>query len=85
MLRERRNPVGMVTKSPMVLRDLDVLSELARHAHVRVVFTVTTVDQQLWRTIGPGTANPYQRLAAVRKLNEAGVRAGVLMAPILRG
>jgi DNA repair photolyase len=85
VLRERRNPVGMVTKSPMILRDLDLLSELARHAPVRVVFTVTTVDQQLWRTIEPGTANPYQRLAAVRKLNEAGVRAGVLMAPILPG
>jgi len=85
VLRERRNPLGMVTKSPMILRDLDLLAELARHAPVRVVFTVTTVDQQLWRIIEPGTANPYQRLAAVRKLNEVGVRAGVLMAPILPG
>ena len=84
-LRDHANPLGMVTKSPMVLRDLDVLAELARVAKVRVFFTVTTVDLSLWRTIEPGTANPYIRLDAMRRLVEAGVPAGVLLAPILPG
>ena len=57
-LLERRNPTGMVTKSPLVLRDADVLAELAVQASVRIFFTVTTVDQQLWRTLEPGTAGP---------------------------
>jgi DNA repair photolyase len=85
VLCQLHNPIGMVTKSPMVLRDVDLLAELARHAEVHIVFTITTVDQQLWRTVEPGTANPLKRLHAVRVLNQAGVRAGVLMAPVLPG
>ena len=84
-LRDVANPLGMVTKSPLVLRDLDVLAELARLAKVRVFFTVTTVDLSLWRTLEPGTANPYKRLEVMRRLNDAGVPAGVLLAPILPG
>ncbi len=85
LLREVRNPMGMVTKSPMVLRDLDILVELARLAEVRISFTITTLDTSLWRTLEPGTANPSKRLHAMRLLNEAGVRCGVLLAPILPG
>jgi DNA repair photolyase len=85
VLRELRNPLGMVTKSPMVVRDVDLLADLARHTRVRVVFTVTTVDLDLWRRVEPGTASPFQRLRALRRLNEAGVPAGVLMAPVLPG
>ena len=84
-LRDHANPLGMVTKSPMVLRDLDVLGELARVAEVRIFFTVTTVDPDLWRTLEPGTANPLKRLHVMRLLNDAGVPAGVLLAPILPG
>jgi DNA repair photolyase len=84
-LRDVANPLGMVTKSPMVIRDLDVLADLARVAEVRVFFTVTTVDPDLWRTLEPGTANPLKRLHAMRRLHEAGVPAGVLLAPILPG
>jgi len=84
-LRDVANPLGMVTKSPLVLRDLDVLASLARVAKVRVFFTITTVDLALWRTLEPGTANPYKRLAVMHRLNEAGVPAGVLLAPILPG
>jgi DNA repair photolyase len=80
-----RNPMGMVTKSPMVLRDIGILADLARVAKVRVSFTITTVDQALWRTIEPGTANPLKRLHVMRLLNEAGVPAGVLLVPILPG
>jgi DNA repair photolyase len=84
-LRDVANPLGMVTKSPLVLRDLDVLADLARQAKVRIFFTITTVDLGLWRTLEPGTANPFKRLEVMRRLNEAGVPAGVLLAPILPG
>jgi DNA repair photolyase len=84
-LLAHRNPIGMVTKSPMVLRDRDVLVELAATAKVRICFTITTVDLALWRKLEPGTANPLKRLHVMRLLNEAGVPAGVILAPILPG
>ena len=84
-LLERRNPISMVTKSTLVLRDLDLLAELARVAHVRVYFTVTTMDPALWRVVEPGTPPPWKRLHVMRLLLQAGVPAGVLMAPILPG
>jgi DNA repair photolyase len=84
-LRDVANPVGMVTKSPLVLRDLDILADLAKVARVRVFFTITTVDLNLWRQLEPGTANPFKRLDVMKRLNAAGVRAGVLLAPILPG
>lgn len=84
-LREVANPVGMVTKSPMVLRDLDILADIARVAKVRIFFTITTVDSSLWRTLEPGTANPLKRLTVMQRLVEAGVPAGVLLAPIMPG
>jgi DNA repair photolyase len=84
-LRDYRNPLGMVTKSPMVYRDIDLLAELARAATVRVFFTITTVDLSRWRTLEPGTANPYKRLQVMRELVRAGIPAGVLLAPILPG
>ena len=85
VLRDARNPVGMVSKSPLVVRDVDVLADLARRAPVRVFFTITTVNPELWRLLEPGTANPFNRLRALRILREAGVAAGVLLAPILPG
>jgi DNA repair photolyase len=84
-LRDVANPVGMVTKSPLVLRDLEILADLAKVARVRVFFTITTVDLDLWRQLEPGTANPFRRLDVMKRLNAAGVRAGVLLAPILPG
>ena len=85
VLRDHRNPLGMVTKSPMVYRDVDLLADLARVAKVRIFFTITTVDLALWRTLEPGTANPFKRLYVMRELGRAGVPAGVLLAPILPG
>src|SRR5579872_6138286 len=64
--RDFRNPVSITTKSPMVLRDLDVLEELNRYADVAVHFTVTTMDQGLWRKTEPTTAKPKKRLEALR-------------------
>ena len=68
-----RNPVGIVTKSTLILRDLDLLAELAQVARVRDYFTITTLDRDLWRSVEPGTPPPAQRLAAMAKLNAAGI------------
>ena len=80
-----RTPVGIVTKGPMIVRDADLLAELSRVAKCTVCLSVPTVDEDAWRALEPGTAHPLQRLRAVRTLREAGVHAGVLMAPVVPG
>lgn len=85
LLAGARTPVGLITKGPMAVRDKDVLAELGRQARCTVYFSVPTVDEDAWRILEPGTAHPLQRLRAVRELNDAGVRTGVLMAPIVPG
>lgn len=84
-LARARTPVGLVTKGPMVVRDIDVLQDVARASACTVYMSVPTVDEHAWQTLEPGTAPPLQRLRAVRALVEAGVSAGVLMAPIVPG
>ena len=84
-LVEQPSPVGLVTKGPMVVRDLDVLVELSRRAACTVHMSVPTVDEDAWRALEPGTAHPLQRLRAVRTLADAGVEAGVLVAPVVPG
>ncbi len=84
-LAEARTPVGLITKGPMAVRDKDLFLELGRLAKCTVYFSVPTVDEEAWRMLEPGTAHPLQRLRAVRELMDAGVRAGVLMAPIVPG
>jgi DNA repair photolyase len=85
LLRAHGNPLSLLTKSPMIVRDADILAQIARETSAEVFFSITTVDLDLWRTVEPGTANPFHRLRAMRTLREAGVRAGVMMAPILPG
>jgi DNA repair photolyase len=80
-----RTPFGLVTKGPMVVRDIDVLIEHGRAVRNTVYMSVPTVDEDAWRQLEPGTAHPLQRLRAVRALVDAGVNAGVLMAPIVPG
>jgi DNA repair photolyase len=80
-----RNPVGLVTKGPMVVRDADVLADIGARAGCTVYVSVPTVDEDAWRALEPGTAHPLQRLRAVRTLRDAGVNAGVLMAPVVPG
>jgi DNA repair photolyase len=80
-----RTPIGLVTKGPMVVRDADILSDLGRQYGATVYMSVPTVDEDAWRSLEPGTAHPMQRLRAVRLLREAGVNAGVLMAPVVPG
>ena len=84
-LARGRTPVGLVTKGPMVVRDIDVLLEVHRASSCTVYMSVPTVDEDAWRTLEPGTAHPLKRLRAVRALTDAGVPAGVLMAPIVPG
>jgi len=80
-----RTPIGLVTKGPMVVRDADVLADLGRKYGSTVYMSVPTVDDDAWRSLEPGTAHPLQRLRAVRQLRDAGVNAGVLMAPVVPG
>ena len=84
-LCEFRNPVGVVTKGPMIVRDKDVLADLTAGPGVSVHISVPTVDEDAWRLLEPGTAPPLKRLRAVRELVDAGIRAGVLMNPIVPG
>jgi DNA repair photolyase len=84
-LRDAANPFSLITRSPMVVRDLDVLVEAARRAEVAVVFSVPTLDREVWRRTEPGTPPPERRLEAVQRLVDAGIKAGVGMAPILPG
>jgi DNA repair photolyase len=84
-LGEARTPFGIITRGPMIVRDVDVLADAARRAEVSVTFSIPTLDREIWRLTEPGTAPPRQRLRALRVLVEAGIKAGVGMAPILPG
>jgi DNA repair photolyase len=84
-LRDAWNPFSLITRGPMIVRDVDVLAEASRRADVSVTFSVPTVDDDVWRTTEPGTAPPRQRLRALTTLVEAGVRASVGMAPLRPG
>lgn len=82
-LRDFANPFSILTKGTLILRDLDLLVQCAAVTDVATNFSVGSVDRELWRVLEPGTPIPVSRLEAVRTLNEAGVRCGVLMAPIV--
>jgi DNA repair photolyase len=84
-LTRGRTPFGLITKGPMVVRDIDVLIEHARVARQTIYMSVPTVDEDAWRQLEPGTAHPLQRLRAVKALTDAGLNAGVLMAPVVPG
>jgi DNA repair photolyase len=84
-LRDYRTPVGIVTRSPIVTRDLDVLTELTRCAGATVCVSIATIDDRIAREIEPTVALPAQRLLTVRRLTAAGIRAGIILAPILPG
>ena len=80
-----RNPLSIITRGPLIVRDIDVLSEASRRAEVAVTFSIPTLDPTIWRTTEPATAPPRQRLRALRRLVNAGINASVGMAPILPG
>jgi DNA repair photolyase len=84
-LTEARTPFSIITRGPLVVRDVDVLQEAAAVVPVAVMFSVPTLDERVWRTTEPGTAPPRKRLEALRRLAEVGIDVGVGMAPILPG
>ncbi len=84
-LAERRTPFQIVTKGTLVQRDVDVLSHAASAAGASVCFSVTTMNADLWRELEPGTPPPRRRLQVMERLSAAGVRTGVLLAPVVPG
>jgi len=85
VLTEAHNAFSLITRGPMILRDVDVLRQASLVADVSVTFSVPTLDEEIWRRTEPGTAPPRQRLRALKRLVDAGVKANVGMAPILPG
>jgi DNA repair photolyase len=85
VLGDARTPFSLITRGPMIVRDVDVLSRAARRAAVDVSVSIATLDDEVWRRTEPGTAPPRQRLRAVRALVDAGLDAAVGIAPILPG
>jgi DNA repair photolyase len=84
-LGQAGTPFSIITRGPLIVRDVDVLADAARRVEVSVTFSVPTLDDEVWRKTEPGTAHPRQRLRALKILVDAGVRASVGMAPILPG
>jgi DNA repair photolyase len=85
VLQNCRHPVSIITKSSMILRDLDILTELARERLAQVTVSVTTLDPELKRKLEPQAAAPQARLATIRALTAAAVPVGVLVAPVIPG
>ena len=85
VLAEFRNPVGLLTKSALVTRDIDLLQDLAQHRAVSVMLSITTLDASLQHKMEPRAARPTKRLAAVEKLARSGIPVGVMVAPIIPG
>jgi DNA repair photolyase len=84
-LRDAANPCSVLTKSPLVVRDLDLLREIAEVTSVSVSFSIPTLDERTWRSTEPHTPHPRARLDAVAELSDAGIPVGVLVAPLMPG
>jgi DNA repair photolyase len=84
-LRDSGTPCSVLTKSPLLLRDKDLLVDVARHVPVTANFSVPTIDEKVWRATEPHTPNPRARIEAVAELNRAGIPTGVLIAPLMPG
>ncbi len=80
-----RNPVVIITKNYLVLRDIDILKELAVYNAVHIIISITTLDEELARKMEPRASTPKRRLDALRELNLAGIPVSVNMAPIIPG
>src|SRR5205085_8856949 len=83
--RDFRNPCSVLTKSPLLLRDLSLMKEVAEVAPISANLSVPTLDEKAWRATEPHTPNPRARLEAVAELNRAGIPTGVLIAPLMPG
>jgi DNA repair photolyase len=85
VLAEFRNPVGLITKNHLITRDVDVLGDLAKHDAAYGILSITTLNVNLQRVLEPRTSTPARRLDAIAKLRDAGIPAGVMVAPIIPG
>lgn len=85
VLREFKNPLTIITKNALVTRDLDILSEMARDKLAKVFLSVTSLDPKITEVMEPRTSRPAARLEAIRALTEAGIPAGVMVAPVVPG
>jgi DNA repair photolyase len=83
--RDFANPCSVLTKSPLLLRDLPLLKEVAERTEITASLSVPTLDEKAWRQTEPHTPNPRARLEAVAELNRAGIPCGVLVAPLMPG
>jgi DNA repair photolyase len=84
-MRDARNPCSILTKSPLVLRDLELLKEIGQVTDVHANLSIPTLDPKAWRATEPHTPHPQARLEAVAELNRAGIPTGVLIAPLMPG
>src|SRR6476661_3250190 len=85
VLERAGHPVGIVTKSALVVRDIDILSRMAERGLAKVALSVTTLDRRLARNMEPRAATPTKRLEAIRQLTDAGIPTSVMVAPIIPG
>ncbi len=85
VIAEFRNPVGMITKNHLITRDIDYLAELAHHNAATAVISITSLDRELAGKMEPRASTPEFRLQAIRELQEAGIPAGVSLAPVIPG
>ncbi|MES0383071.1 MAG: PA0069 family radical SAM protein [Hyphomicrobium sp.] len=85
VLERTSHPVGIVTKSALVVRDIDILERMAARGLAKVALSVTTVDRRLARAMEPRAATPEKRLEAIGKLSDAGIPVGIMVAPIIPG
>jgi DNA repair photolyase len=85
VLGTARNPFSILTKGTLILRDLDVLTAAAERTDVHCNLSIGTLDEEVWKATEPGTPHPRRRVEAVKKLNDAGIPTGVLVAPIIPG
>jgi DNA repair photolyase len=83
--RDARNPCSILTKSPLLLRDLDLMKQIAQVTDITACLSVPTLDEKAWRASEPHTPNPRARLEAVGELNRAGIPTGILIAPLMPG
>ncbi len=84
-MRDAVNPCSVLTKSPLLLRDLPLMKQIAERTEFSAALSVPTLDERAWRATEPHTPNPRARLEAVAELNRAGIRTGVLVAPLMPG
>src|SRR5438045_8875705 len=83
VLEQAGHPVGIVTKSALVTRDIDILARMAKRNLAKVALSVTTLDPKLARTMEPRASTPARRLEALRQLPEAGIPATEMVAPVM--